>query len=534
MKSIDIDPFVQIIEDLVDSLKQEMVDVSKKLNTLSKKSLTPLDDNLRFKSITNRDVIENLSNEGFITKKIERIFWSRFFQFDSSIPQIRTLQIKLNKTRVANIVLRSINFQTVENHKDHLALLDQLVSAPEYIGKWTNLASYDRMRDIVSSFGEDILYGKRPDLLRRSKNVAAYVLSLHLYFNTSSHEIEENFDTLKNHDLFPFLDPINSNMPNVVTIINNLFLAALLKSYRDFSWQNFVRVPLHLLQLMRLISFGDPRTYPLNINWSNVKDIEPEGFFSWQKSFNEEDIVFFFKELNKVHVERKEFWLQYKSMPDKVILVLDFPTYTNLSRKFKDNEKAMEIINRSFKYNSRASRDQLLIIFFFRDHVIVEGSASGFGCQFFKLEVFKKNFFTSFFIKSDNNIIDQDSFEAFRGSRSGRELMKPHKEGWQTIFQTELASRQILKDKLVNRLKHQEVNVTEKIILSTDPIQFLKENGFEVIDMRLQGGSLWVIDTPSFKKVYNSLATTGVEFVFTDKGSKSTQNRPAWYLKNKM
>lgn|GEM_PF-2581036 len=533
MKTLDIDPFLSRLEEFVDTLIKEVKNVNSSLHALSEKNLYPIDETLRFKQITNQEVLSHLSTDGFKSKKIERIFWTRFFQFDCNFPEIRSLNPKLSNSRVTNIILRSINFETVKNQKDHLVLLDELIVAPEYIGKWVNLISNDKMKQIALSTGEDILNGKRSDIIRKSKNVAAYILGLYFFFKVPCSELEKNLPFLRSHELFPFLDPIGANVQNVVNVVNYVFIASLLKSYRDQDWKDQAYIPKHLLEIMRLKSFGDPRVYPLNINWANIKDIEPDGFFNWQKSFNEEDIVFFFKELNKVHEERKEFWLQYKSSPDKVILLLDEPTHKQLLQKFNSNEKALEIIKRSYKYSSRASKDQLLIIFFFPGLVIVEGSASGFGCQFFNYDVFKKKFFTSFFIERKDNIIDEDSFEPFRGLRSGRELMKPHTSDWQSIFQNELASRNIKKDKILKRnMLEISIDPSDKTIGRSDLIKYLISNGLEIIDMRPKGGKLWVIDAPAFKFAYSVLKNAGHVFEFVEGGGRASGNRSAWYLKS--
>lgn len=62
-------------------------------------------------------------------------------------------------------------------------------------------------------------------------------------------------------------------------------------------------------------------------------------------------------------------------------------------------------------------------------------------------------------------------------------------------------------------------------------VTFLKKQGFEVIDKRPAGGSLWVIDDPKFKDLAPALNTRGFRFMFTANGSRSTKDRPAWYTK---
>ncbi len=66
---------------------------------------------------------------------------------------------------------------------------------------------------------------------------------------------------------------------------------------------------------------------------------------------------------------------------------------------------------------------------------------------------------------------------------------------------------------------------------SEDIIDFIHQKGFETIDKRNVGGSLWVIDHPDFKKIKNELESRGWKFAFAPNGSASTKKRPGWYSK---
>lgn len=63
--------------------------------------------------------------------------------------------------------------------------------------------------------------------------------------------------------------------------------------------------------------------------------------------------------------------------------------------------------------------------------------------------------------------------------------------------------------------------------------KFLRTHGFEVIDKRHVGGSLWVIHQQDFKGLVPVLASRGILFLFAPNGSGSTNGRPAWYVKLK-
>lgn len=62
-------------------------------------------------------------------------------------------------------------------------------------------------------------------------------------------------------------------------------------------------------------------------------------------------------------------------------------------------------------------------------------------------------------------------------------------------------------------------------------VTFLNAHGFEVLDKRPAGGSLWVIDDPRFKDLASALNARGFRFMFAANGSGSTKDRPAWYTK---
>ncbi|SDN63571.1 AAA domain-containing protein [Bacillus sp. OK048] len=55
---------------------------------------------------------------------------------------------------------------------------------------------------------------------------------------------------------------------------------------------------------------------------------------------------------------------------------------------------------------------------------------------------------------------------------------------------------------------------------------------YEVIDKRPNRGNLWVVGGIEIESEMNKLKEKGITFKFTNKGSRATGNKPAWYTKN--
>lgn len=62
-------------------------------------------------------------------------------------------------------------------------------------------------------------------------------------------------------------------------------------------------------------------------------------------------------------------------------------------------------------------------------------------------------------------------------------------------------------------------------------VDVLRSVGLEVIDKRPQGGALWVVGGNELKTLMDAFAAQGLAFTYTPGGSKSTGNRPAWFIK---
>lgn len=82
-----------------------------------------------------------------------------------------------------------------------------------------------------------------------------------------------------------------------------------------------------------------------------------------------------------------------------------------------------------------------------------------------------------------------------------------------------------------------EVNVSpidEHSINSKDSETFslyhyLKSEGYDVIDQRDKGGSIWVIGDEDLKPIMENFERMKITFEFSPNGSRPTKKVPAWY-----
>ena len=65
----------------------------------------------------------------------------------------------------------------------------------------------------------------------------------------------------------------------------------------------------------------------------------------------------------------------------------------------------------------------------------------------------------------------------------------------------------------------------------TSIAQFLQDLGFEVVDYRLQDGSLWVVANEEVKPFMEKLKAHNISFHYLSKGNQTTKGNPAWYTK---
>ena len=61
-------------------------------------------------------------------------------------------------------------------------------------------------------------------------------------------------------------------------------------------------------------------------------------------------------------------------------------------------------------------------------------------------------------------------------------------------------------------------------------LKLIKESGFEWVDKRLNGGSLWILaGETEGRALVDECKKLGVEFAFTSKGGRASNKKPAWY-----
>lgn len=66
------------------------------------------------------------------------------------------------------------------------------------------------------------------------------------------------------------------------------------------------------------------------------------------------------------------------------------------------------------------------------------------------------------------------------------------------------------------------------------PVQkYLISEGFEVVDKRKNGGALWIIGGWELKEKLEVMKEKKIYFKYTKKGSRSTKNKPGWFMLGK-
>ncbi|MGH7642877.1 MAG: J domain-containing protein [Candidatus Dormibacteria bacterium] len=60
---------------------------------------------------------------------------------------------------------------------------------------------------------------------------------------------------------------------------------------------------------------------------------------------------------------------------------------------------------------------------------------------------------------------------------------------------------------------------------------YFQDRGFRVVDNRLMGGVLWIVDKPALEPVMDNLRDQGIEFEFAATGGMATDHRPAWWIR---
>jgi Domain of unknown function (DUF4145) len=90
-----------------------------------------------------------------------------------------------------------------------------------------------------------------------------------------------------------------------------------------------------------------------------------------------------------------------------------------------------------------------------------------------------------------------------------------------------------LKNNPSNEDSVQQTETEKKPQSSFRLIEYLRNQGLEVLDKRPNGGTIWVVGGWELNEILFPLKEKKIYFRFTKNGSRSTKRRPAWFLLGK-
>lgn len=137
------------------------------------------------------------------------------------------------------------------------------------------------------------------------------------------------------------------------------------------------------------------------------------------------------------------------------------------------------------------------------------------------------------FLELDDEEIDSDDMDI-----SLEEIDDDYSTYSQDEYEYDDLDPEVFKDPtlLVKLLKKQEnINDSQQDdnerIISTDLVlDIIRESGFEYVDKRDKGGSLWIIvGENEGRPLIEQCEKLGMSFIFTAFGGKASKHRPAWY-----
>ena len=105
-----------------------------------------------------------------------------------------------------------------------------------------------------------------------------------------------------------------------------------------------------------------------------------------------------------------------------------------------------------------------------------------------------------------------------------------HKSGWYLSVEEKDKERFL---EIFQDLPQEHRDEKKSQIETSDPLlTMIQQFGFEYVDKRSAGGSLWIIaGEDEGKALVNACKMLGTNFTFTANGSRSTRKRPGWYSK---
>ncbi|MCC7406373.1 MAG: hypothetical protein IT288_18410 [Bdellovibrionales bacterium] len=513
--------------------------------------LMPQDPNVR------AAILRKLESSQMLSKRELRYFWRRTFDFEQR--HLRSVVNDQNWTvqDVEKNLIRGWDPVQLGERVNRYLIFEDLLPPPKILKRWSDLGDLSQLLDALPIEGCSVgrAIEERPQFLRRT-NLFKFIIAAHCYYRVPYNDIS-NFDRELDETGFGVLTYGQLTKLDVLPVSGYYMIAALLKGFKEGSslgtWQ------MAQLEAFRSV-LGDPRG--IGSRWEGVQKIEQGGFETWLGTLNEEDIKFFFDNLgNVIHPERREFWLRYRRRARRVVVVLDGENKSRLRARFSTDPKTTTIVNRAYQFNygEWSRSDQQLLIFFIKDWVFVEGSASGFACRVFKESVFRERF-KIFFNRANNEPSGAvgHGYEEFRSRRSGSEAKWIHRQGWERNFERDLQGLGIYKDSYddisTSRLAqpttsgsatkpHPSPSVVRQpsdqdgrdsqAVMAKILDNFLKEVeelGGIFIDQRPRG-RLWIIHDRELVEAVRQLKKFGIHFEFQVRGGPEVDGRAAWYLK---
>ncbi|WP_183163676.1 DUF4145 domain-containing protein [Alteribacter keqinensis] len=89
-------------------------------------------------------------------------------------------------------------------------------------------------------------------------------------------------------------------------------------------------------------------------------------------------------------------------------------------------------------------------------------------------------------------------------------------------------------EEALHLIKTETASATEPLIREEFKlITHLEKSGYEVIDNREKGGTVWVIGGWELEDHFFSLEERGIYFRYLENGGRASKGIPAWYLRNK-
>lgn len=450
-----------VFENSIDEIDMIFVDLIKTIDLSIKdirnvfKNLDESVDNKVLNIDYSKEIKKRYSSGLPLTRPLLKYYWANFLSFDLEMVEWCQRMTPMSGSVIERYVIKSwsqLNFDESKN----FSYLEKYVSEPSFLPRWQVLdqlhSAFEFQDQVVFKYLHDEY--SVPATIQRTL-LFRYMVAICCYRQLDEISFIKLMDVIKDSSISSLNIDIMCEEKHFDSA-SNLMIASLLKYFRNGAKVND-QIYLWLNSLKSIL--GDPRS--LGHNWGKIEEIEKEGYANWLSTLNEEDIQFFFENLEKViHPERREFWLKFVRSARRIVVVLDEVQRTKLIKKFQKNEKMLEVINRSFQFNSGSSSAQQLIVFFFNGYVVVEGSNTGFGCQVYRETTFKARFGSSFYQQertSKSHLIKHSTPTVFAGEASGREKMlrhAPKSPGWERDFLNYFSTIDIFPDSVGSRRRY--------------------------------------------------------------------------------